>query len=81
MKSKALAVILAILFSFFTFLYTYEKDKKKFWILLVIWLLATILSPYLPLNVRLVMWGIVTLLYFGILVYQVGRDPKFFTNY
>lgn len=31
-KNKVASVVLAVLFGFFAWLYTYEKDKSKFWI-------------------------------------------------
>ena len=31
-KSKATSVILAVFFAYWTWLYTYKRDKKKFWI-------------------------------------------------
>jgi len=31
-RSKTTAVVLAVLFGFFAWLYTYEKDGTKFWI-------------------------------------------------
>lgn len=35
-KSKSTAVVLAVFFSFWTFLYSYKVDKRKFWTLLAI---------------------------------------------
>ena len=31
-KSKATAILLAIFLGFFTWIYTYEKDDRKFWV-------------------------------------------------
>jgi len=36
MKSKTTAILLSIFFGFWTWLYTYRVDKKKFWICLSI---------------------------------------------
>jgi hypothetical protein len=41
-KSKNVALLLAIFFSFFTWLYTFKRDAKKFWISLIIYLLCLI---------------------------------------
>ena len=35
-KSKAVAILLAIFFSFFSWLYTYTRNNVKFWVALVI---------------------------------------------
>jgi hypothetical protein len=35
-RSKTVAVVLAVFFSFFAWIYTYEKNHKKFWINLVL---------------------------------------------
>lgn len=37
-RSKGVAVALAVFFSFFTWLYTYRQDRRKFWV--AVWLLA-----------------------------------------
>ena len=39
-KSKSTALILAIFFSFFTWLYTSKRDGKKFWLALIIYLVC-----------------------------------------
>ncbi len=35
-KDKTIAIVLAVFLSFWTWLYTYKKSKKKFWIALII---------------------------------------------
>ena len=42
-KSKAVAVILAVLFSFWTWCYTYKRDYVKFWVGLGVSLLGIFL--------------------------------------
>lgn len=41
-KSKTVAVVLAVFLGFWTYLYTYAKDKSKFWITLGISVVASI---------------------------------------
>ncbi len=57
MKNKGVAIILAIFFNFFTWLYTYEKDKTLFWIGLIINILLfwTIIVPILTWLVAVIM--------------------------
>jgi hypothetical protein len=43
-KKKGVALVLAIFFSFFTWLYTFKRDSKKFFIGLGAWILVIILS-------------------------------------
>jgi hypothetical protein len=43
-KSKTTSIVLAVFLAFFTWLYTYKKDAKKFWIGLGAWILMFILS-------------------------------------
>ena len=41
-KSKAVAIILAVFFGYWTWLYTYKRDSKKFWVYLCISLPSTV---------------------------------------
>jgi hypothetical protein len=43
-KSRSSAVLLAIFLSFFTWLYTYEKDSWKFWLNLAVAVVNIVLS-------------------------------------
>ena len=43
-KKKSVALVLAILLSFFTWLYTFKRDSKKFFIGLGAWILVIILG-------------------------------------
>jgi hypothetical protein len=43
-KKKGVALVLAIFFSFFTWLYTFKRDSKKFFIGLGAWILVIILG-------------------------------------
>ena len=52
-KNKSQAVLMAFLFGFATWAYTYREDKKKFW-------LATILSLILTILVIVVMISLVS---------------------
>lgn len=47
MKSKGVAVVLAIFFSFWAWLYTYGKNSGKFWIVFIINSLRNVLLIYL----------------------------------
>jgi len=68
-KSKTTAVVLAVFFSYFTFLYTYNDDAAKFWICLAI---STLL-----------VWTIVVPL--GVTIYAIviaaRRDDKWYEAY
>ena len=48
-KSKTVSVILAVLLTYWTWLYTYKRDKRKFWIALAvsIFLAVTFISVFL----------------------------------
>jgi uncharacterized BrkB/YihY/UPF0761 family membrane protein len=45
-KSKPIAVILAVFFGCFTWLYTYKKDKWKFWVSIAAVAAALVLLGY-----------------------------------
>ncbi len=52
-KDKTVAILLAVFLSFWTWLYTYEKNKKNFWIALI-----SIISSILILVVLVVLSAI-----------------------
>lgn len=41
-KSKTVSVVLAVLLTYWTWLYTYKRDKKKFWIAFSVTILLTV---------------------------------------
>ncbi len=43
-KSKTAAVVLAVLFSFWTWCYTYKRDSAKFWIALGVSIVLAIVT-------------------------------------
>ena len=45
MKSKSTAIVLAVFFSFWSWLYTYRKNLIKFWFILALNLIFSILIP------------------------------------
>jgi hypothetical protein len=70
-KSKIVAILLAIFFSFFSWLYTYSRNSVKFWVALVInialpiWFLSKIINDastvyltYLVIAWRVALYGI-----------------------
>lgn len=88
-KSKAVAVVLAVFFSFWSWLYTYGKNGKKFWTSLIG--LGTIvgLSIASTINIELswlrwiiILWPIAVC---GIWLYAIidnaVRDYKFYIDY
>jgi len=91
-KSKTTAVILAIFLGFWSWLYTYKKDYKKFWIYLGIILIGAtgfgILINKYP-STLLVNYGTWIWLYFliiqssyvWVLINSIGRPNSFYTNY
>ncbi len=48
MKSKFVAVLLAVIFGFWTWLYTYKRDYQKFWICFVPGLILIALVFFFP---------------------------------
>ena len=66
-KLKSTAILLAVFFGIFTWLYTYQKDSTKFW-------LNLILSC-----VTFGIWGIVA--YFWALILSISRPTTFYTKY
>jgi len=68
-KDKNVALLLAFLFSYFTFIYTYKEDKDVFWLLFFVNLLTcwTIVGP-------LVVWMYV-------IICIIEREPKFYEDY
>ncbi len=61
-KSKVVAMLLAVLLGFWTWLYTYKKDGWKFWVGLgagLVNFFLTILTLGLPLGLGLWVWAIV----------------------
>lgn len=91
-KSKTTAVVLAIFLGFWSWLYTYKKDFKKFWIYLGIILIGAagigILISSMP-SPTLADYGTWVWLYFLInassymwgLINSIGRPDSFYTNY
>ncbi len=66
MKDKSVAVILAVFLSFWTWLYTYSLNSKKFWIGILVSIFGMIVLGFLaPFGVWI--WAIVD---------SVSRDTK-----
>lgn len=66
-KSKTVAVVLAVFFSMFSWLYTYKHDAWKFWLNLALTI------------VTLGMWTIVA--YFWVIIDQASKPPTYYKNY
>jgi hypothetical protein len=66
-KSKTVAIVLAVLFASFAWLYTYKIDKRKFWINLLLYV-AT-----------LGLWGIAAWIW--AIIDTAGKDEAFYIHY
>jgi hypothetical protein len=66
-RSKAVAVLLAVLSGFFTWLYTYEKDSVKFWLNLALFIIT------------LTIWGIVAWIW--AVIDTATKPSEFYENY
>jgi hypothetical protein len=66
-KDKTIAIILAIFFAFFTWVYTYQTDAWKFWLNLILTL------------VTCGWWGLVAWLW--AIIEVAARPVKFYANY
>jgi DNA-directed RNA polymerase subunit RPC12/RpoP len=69
-KSKGVAVFLAIIFSFWTWCYTYDKDYVKFWVGLI----ACIIGLGFFFVPNLIVWV-------ASLIDSIGRSSDFYENY
>ena len=74
-KDKSLAIILAILLPFFTWIYTYKKDSTKIWIALLVDIIGLLMSSIIIgaliiLAVRI--WAIVDV---------ASKSPEWYRNY
>lgn len=69
-KSKTVAVVLAILFGYFAWLYTYKLDAAKFWISLASCLILWYISP-IPV---IVAWLLA-------IIDVAGKDNSVYENY
>jgi glucose uptake protein GlcU len=96
-KNKAVAIILAVIFGYWSWLYTYKKDTTKFWVYLCI-LLPSSVGMVILLNIFIsnqttgkffTNYGTWIWLYFLIsssasiwaLVKSIGRPASFYDNY
>lgn len=55
-KTKGTAIMLALLFSFWTWIYTYERDYQKFWIGLVVSIIGIFFLSILGIAVWIAVW-------------------------
>jgi len=70
MKNKNISIVLAILFSSFTWLYTYDKDAGKFWLGLFVNTFG-IIFLFLP-NIIIWIWAIID---------TVSKEKEFYDKY
>lgn len=77
-KRKWLAVVLAVLFSFWTYAYTYKVDKVKFWAFLA--LSMSLSSLGLEYHVAAASL-LVTLCWIYIVYNAISRSSQFYSNY
>lgn len=89
-KSKIASVLLAVFLSYWTWLYTYGKDAKKFWVCLVINSAAMVLlnvanSPSFPPSDRVGTIAITAIIQLGIYVWAIvaaaHRSSEWYENY
>ena len=85
-KSKTIAIILAILLGYWTYLYTYSVDKAKFWsyvaIVFVVTFVAVSFSHDGAKSAATVMQMIASVALWGIpLVHTIMRPKEFYENY
>ena len=66
-KDKTVAILLAIFFGIWTWVYTYQKDAEKFWL--------NLLFSILTIGV----WGIVAWIW--AIINTASRTPDFYINY
>lgn len=72
-RKKWLAVVLAVIFAYFTFLYTWQFDRKKFWISLGVVVFSQFLGDIgLVVDVFVWGWSVYT---------QASRPSAFFERY
>jgi len=69
-KSRGVAVFLAIILSYWSWLYTYKKDSWKFWVGLVLSFLGMFLG-FIP---ALFVW-------FWAIIDTIVKDKDFYENY
>ena len=79
-KSKSTAVILAILFSFFTWLYTFKRDGMKFWACLILYgiSLVTIVSGIYLYDIQLLIFPAIWL---WAVIMALARSGNWYAQY
>ena len=65
--SKTVAIVLSVFFGFWSWLYTYERDKNKFWVNFGLFI------------VTLTLWGAVAWIWS--IIDAVGKPEEYFVNY
>ncbi|MBA7469327.1 hypothetical protein ES707_04594 [subsurface metagenome] len=84
-KSKAVAVVLAIFFSFFSWLYTYGRNEIKFWVFSIITSILCFLRFGTDLSEGSIIYSIFPVVTFLIWVYSIidnsTKSYKFFSDY
>ncbi len=76
-KSQTVAVLLAVFFWYFTFLYTYEVDKKNFWIGLGASVFGLLIAHVAPILTLLIWAGA----FIAPIVMVARRPSTFYTNF
>ena len=81
-KIKAVGVVLAIFFSFFSWLYTYKKNAGKFWLCLALNIIPIILYNTAggPFGV-LFAWLLNSLFWLWAIIYNAAKPSQFFEKY
>ncbi len=70
-KHRWVAFVLALFFSFFTYLYTYKVDKVTFWILLCLVIVFIFTN----------LWGFNLFIWLGVMVHTLCRDERIYAKY
>lgn len=77
-KHRSLAIALAVVLTFWSYLYTYKVDRKKFWLFLPL----GIVLGNLALNYHIAIAGLLQLVIWGYIVYDVVKRPgDFYEQY
>ena len=78
-RSKGIAVLLAVIFGFWTWLYTYKKDSHKFWVAAGITIACFILT-FITFGIWLIIWIPVAIGFYIWAIIDVCAKPDTFYN-
>ncbi len=76
-KWKSTAIFLALFFGFFSWLYTYRKDRWKFWLCIILFIISFVVYNPLP-SIFVIVY---ILSVFTPLIDHIRRPKSFYENY